>query len=311
VLICFCCFSPFVFVFICAVAQVDLSGGLGSRIDMTKDPYKQQTRNGVLFKQLLQYRESGFLLGAGSPAGSDSESNASPSGIVQGHAYSILDVQEVDAIQLVRLRNPWGRKEWTGDWSDHSDKWTRRMKAKLGHVEKDDGAFWMSMIDFSIHFEEIYVARFFDEQWISQPIIRGEWAGPTAGGCTNFDSVKDNPQFLLTVTQPNTSVVINLSQTDSRGTSQKLKPIAIEVYSNKGQRVTRTRTGPLVCSNPDSYIYRREVAVDHVFQPGKAPYTVLISTFNQKEETKYAISVYSSAPVLFEVAPPVTTAAKK
>jgi hypothetical protein len=71
-------------------ALVDLSGGIGSRLDMSKDPYKQQTRNGVLFKQLLQYRQMGFLLGAGSPAGSDSESNASPSGIVQGHAYAIL-----------------------------------------------------------------------------------------------------------------------------------------------------------------------------------------------------------------------------
>jgi hypothetical protein len=38
---------------------------------------------------------AGYLLGAGSPSGSDAESEASPSGIVQGHAYSILDVQEV------------------------------------------------------------------------------------------------------------------------------------------------------------------------------------------------------------------------
>lgn len=108
---------------------------------MSKDPSKQQTLNGVLFKQLLSYKESGFLLGAGSPAGSDSEANASTSGIVQGHAYAILDVQEVDDVQLIRLRNPWGRKEWTGDWSDNSDKWTRRMKAKLNWVSADDGAF--------------------------------------------------------------------------------------------------------------------------------------------------------------------------
>ena len=101
-------------------ALVDLSGGIGSRIDMSKDPFKQQTRNGVLFKQLLAYKQAGFLLGAGSPAGSDSEANASASGIVQGHAYAILSVEEVDDVQLLRLRNPWGRKEWTGDWSDKS-----------------------------------------------------------------------------------------------------------------------------------------------------------------------------------------------
>jgi hypothetical protein len=120
-------------------ALVDLSGGIGSRIDMSKEPAKSQSRTGQLFHQLLQYRQAGFLLGAGSPAGSDSESNASPSGIVQGHAYSILDVQEVDGFQLIRLRNPWGRKEWTGDWSDNSDKWTRRLKAKLNWVAADDG----------------------------------------------------------------------------------------------------------------------------------------------------------------------------
>ena len=97
-------------------ALVDLSGGIGGRIDMSKDPGKKDARTGQLFQQLLQYRQAGFLLGAGSPSGSDSEANASPSGIVQGHAYSILDVQDVDGFQLIRLRNPWGRKEWTGDW---------------------------------------------------------------------------------------------------------------------------------------------------------------------------------------------------
>jgi hypothetical protein len=52
------------------------------------------------------------------------------------------DVQLVDDIQLLRLRNPWGRKEWTGDWSDKSPLWTRRMKAKLDYKDEDDGAFW-------------------------------------------------------------------------------------------------------------------------------------------------------------------------
>lgn len=29
--------------------------------------------------------------------------------------------------RLVKLRNPWGKGEWRGDWSDDSYKWTARL----------------------------------------------------------------------------------------------------------------------------------------------------------------------------------------
>lgn len=45
------------------------------------------------------YRESGYLMGAGSPSGVDTET--SDLGIVQGHAYSILDVAEIDGHNLI------------------------------------------------------------------------------------------------------------------------------------------------------------------------------------------------------------------
>ena len=44
---------------------------------------------------------------------------------VSGHAYSLLDLQEVDGVKLVQARNPWGTFEWTGKWSDDDTKsWT-------------------------------------------------------------------------------------------------------------------------------------------------------------------------------------------
>ena len=45
-----------------------------------------------------------------------------PSGLVKGHAYSITGARSITVrgkkVNLVRCRNPWGQKEWTGDWSD-------------------------------------------------------------------------------------------------------------------------------------------------------------------------------------------------
>ena len=51
-------------------------------------------------------------------------------GLVKGHGYGVTDVKSIklaktlqkqlgsSTIQLVRLRNPWGTKEWNGCWSD-------------------------------------------------------------------------------------------------------------------------------------------------------------------------------------------------
>jgi hypothetical protein len=74
-------------------ALADLTGGIAMRIDVKSA--NADIRSGVLWKKMLEYRQNGFLMGAGTPAGSDSVENASPLGIVQGHAYSLLDVQEV------------------------------------------------------------------------------------------------------------------------------------------------------------------------------------------------------------------------
>ena len=52
-------------------------------------------------------------------------------GLVKGHAYSITDIKKLklagsglasffksEKINLIRCRNPWGQKEWTGAWGD-------------------------------------------------------------------------------------------------------------------------------------------------------------------------------------------------
>jgi hypothetical protein len=100
----------------------------------------------------------------------------------------------------------------------------------------------------------------------------------------------------------------------------KFVAIAIEVYDNNGQKVTRRRSGRLAATNPSGYIFRfvvvilvirftfglgaepamcacrREVTAEFQLTPGKA-YTVLISTFNPGEERDFSLRVMSTTKV--------------
>lgn len=107
-----------------------------------------------LWTELMKYHKEGAMLGAGSNSHADGDSATSPLGIVQGHAFSILRLAEVDGHKLIQLRNPWGRGEWTGDWSDNSDKWTTRIRNIVNwHETKDDGVFWMDLNDLVPEFD--------------------------------------------------------------------------------------------------------------------------------------------------------------
>ena len=88
-----------------------------------------------------------------------------PQGLVSGHAYTVLDAKRFgktkdsagNPLMLVQLRNPWGRGEWEGAWSDASDEWQKHSSVKsiLRPVQADDGAFWMCWTDFERIFEQI------------------------------------------------------------------------------------------------------------------------------------------------------------
>lgn len=66
-------------------------------------------------------------------------------GLESDHAYSILDARQVNSQRLVRLRNPWGEKEWKGSLSENLTKWPKSLKQKLSTSSANDGVFWMRM----------------------------------------------------------------------------------------------------------------------------------------------------------------------
>ncbi len=85
---------------------MDITGGAAVRFDLEDEISGNMIANGSMWKMLHKFAESGYLIGAASQAGSDTQT--SPFGIVQGHAYAILDVIQIDGKRLIQLKNPWG-----------------------------------------------------------------------------------------------------------------------------------------------------------------------------------------------------------
>jgi len=53
------------------------------------------------------------------------------------------------------LRNPWGKGEWQGEWSDNSSIWTTELKQQLNWESADDGVFYMNWNDFLKYYSDV------------------------------------------------------------------------------------------------------------------------------------------------------------
>eukprot|EP00434_Breviolum_minutum_P045981 symbB.v1.2.041353.t1/scaffold8091.1/size7726/1 len=154
-------------------ALMDLTGSAGKEYHLeTEMKPDGLIAKDKFFPMLCKYDQAGYLMVAGTP-GKDTftkgdKSNTPLSGLIPGHAYTLLSAHEVHGVRLLRLRNPWGDHEWTGDWSDKSSLWTRAMKdAVKPSFDSHDGEFWMCEKDFLSHFSGVGVV-FFSDSWSTQ-----------------------------------------------------------------------------------------------------------------------------------------------
>lgn len=74
--------------------------------------------------------------------------------------------------------------------------------------QSKDGIFWMSWQDFQIHFRSIYICRIYPSEM--RHSVHGQWRGYSAGGCQDYDTWNQNPQFRLTATGQDASFPIHV-----------------------------------------------------------------------------------------------------
>ena len=121
---------------------------------------KDKPAKELLWKTVIEAIKSHSMMGC-SAMGAGTEHEVCyppdvPCGILAGHAYSVIDAFSIDAkvlkerpedyegpeeyetktVQLMRLRNPWGKKEWNGKFSDGSDELNDNLKLLNGYIRK-------------------------------------------------------------------------------------------------------------------------------------------------------------------------------
>ncbi|XP_065691525.1 calpain-14 [Patagioenas fasciata] len=299
-------------------ALVDFTGGVNTTIKLAAAPPD-------LWDILTRATYSRSLMGCQTHLGT---TKVLKNGLVAGHAYTVTGIRKVTCKygpeNLVRLRNPWGKIEWKGDWSDSSYKWELLSPKEkiLLRKNKEDGEFWMSLRDFKIHFVDLTICKLTPDlmsqedgkKWMYS-VKSGRWVkGSTAGGSLGFcnGTFWMNPQYLLDVLPVEDSkkslgscnVVISLIQKPSSKHRNRAPHLSIGFSLYKYQESNRklppaffTRHQPV--NKHKVFLDEREVTLDFHLQPGV--YVIVPSTLEPQQESEFILRVFSRKHVLREM----------
>uniref|UniRef100_A0A3Q3B4A9 Calpain-3 n=1 Tax=Kryptolebias marmoratus TaxID=37003 RepID=A0A3Q3B4A9_KRYMA len=243
-------------------------------------------------------------------------------GLVRGHAYSIIALEEVrlkdTKIRLIRLRNPWGWVLWKGPWSANSKEWSTISTADRENLKKqtvETSEFWMSFEDFKRSFTKLEMCNLTpdtlqgDERnsW-TVSVHEGRWVrGSSAGGCRNCpDTFWTNPQYRLQLYEDDDdpedgqvvcTVVVALMQKGrrmQRHKGLKFLTIGFSIYEFEGQDQHLAKDFFLYTASKakcKSYINLREVTERFRLPPGA--YVILPTTYKPHEEGEFILRVFS------------------
>eukprot|EP01091_Cochliopodium_minus_P010448 TRINITY_DN2764_c0_g1_i1.p1 TRINITY_DN2764_c0_g1~~TRINITY_DN2764_c0_g1_i1.p1 ORF type:complete len:538 (-),score=139.80 TRINITY_DN2764_c0_g1_i1:541-2154(-) len=269
------------------LALCDLTGGSPEIFNFQDKNTKEDIDNGKFWDRILKNIEESFLMGTALT----SDSMDDVKGIKTNHAYSILDARELDHNRILKIRNPWGEFEWKGKWSDSSDVWTEKYKKAVDFEDKDDGIFWMDYDDFVEYFNKLYVCRvysddvgekYYDKQFVSS------WSEETAGGCSNYRTWLNNPQYFVNLPSDN-HLFITLAQPDNRGEGMKYYKDGVGFYVIKHDYSAFKKKivyqGEIV--GKTEFTAAREVSLDLKLPKGR--YVIVPASFQPTVGLKYIL----------------------
>lgn len=299
-----------------ADALVDFTGGVSETIDLVKGAYKDELeKRKDLHQKLVKLLSRNAMASASiKVTNRDEMEKQLDSGLIKGHAYGISDVKKIekgmfssesDKIYLVKLRNPWGEKEWNGPWSDGSTEWktlSQKDKDKIGVKVENDGEFWMSFDDFCNYFTTVTIcmlvntSMFTIHKTYNEGVHHGKWEGRSAGGCVNNkETFLHNPQIKFDMTGSKQADVafISLMQPDMRALKHEGKAnntMGFHVMRVEGNRSYRIHQ-MYEKAGDSNFINSREIFARLELDPGR--YIVVPSCFEPNTTGDFLLRVYT------------------
>ncbi|XP_053478742.1 calpain-5a [Ictalurus furcatus] len=310
-----------------ADALVDFTGGISEPIDLVEGRFNQdeEARN-QLFERVLKVHHRGGLISCSIRATSQADMEARlDCGLVKGHAYAVTDVHKVrlgqgllaffksEKLTMIRMRNPWGEKEWNGPWSDSSEEWKKVSKSereKLGVTVRDDGEFWMTFDDFCKHFTDLILCRLINTSYLSihktweEDVKFGSWSRNDdplknrSGGCINNKATYlQNPQYMFDVKKPEDEVLICLQQKDKRSRLKEGKgenfAMGFDIQKVELNRIYRMHK-PQQKMYSSVYINSRSVFLRKDLKEGR--YVIIPTTFDPGLQGDFLLRVFTDVP---------------
>ena len=211
------------------------------------------------WKILREAFENKFIL----TAGSDDLNNGKDDylekiGIAGSHAYSLLGVYELSKSggryrmartssksneRILKLRNPWGKKEWKGDWNDTSSKWNSQLRQEIGIQVKEDGIFCIGYDYFLKYFSDYQICYYHDNYKYSAIKLRSQ-----KNGIVVFKfSITKRGKYYFCINQKNRRFF-------KKSERYKYSPLSLLVAYNNSAKKTMKYVGSSIKQDKENWI---------------------------------------------------------